>query len=145
MQNLSISPYYRHANQTLSWLGFDQELYYKNNLKINYDQLQENGWIDYEPFTYSFNSLGFRGPEFTDEPCLVTLGCSLTFGIGLPYDSTWAVLLAKKLDLKLVNLGVGGTSNDVAFRLAYSWLPRLNPKIVVLNATFSDRFEIQEH
>jgi hypothetical protein len=115
---------------------------YENNLKNNYEKLKQQGWIDYEPFTYNINSAGFRCDEFTDQPALVTFGCSITTGIGIPYESTWSYLIAKHLNLQNINLSVPGGSNDTAFRLAVAWLPKLNPKLVILNSTYPNRYEL---
>ena len=54
----------------------------------------------------------------------------------------WAYQVATQLNLKHFNLGVDGSSNDTAFRMAYAWLPQLKPKLVVLCETFQDRLEI---
>lgn len=45
---------------------------------------------------------------------LVTAGCSFTEGFGLPNpkEQSWPALLAKKLNLECINLGVKGVSNE---------------------------------
>jgi hypothetical protein len=136
------SPLHHLANQTLEWLPMDTEERYKDNLKHKKRLLKQNGWVD-KKVTYKFNSQGFRCDEFeTDTDCAVFLGCSHTMGIGLPVDAVWPSLVAAELKLKCYNLGIGGSSNDTAFRLGYHYIPKLKPKVVVLLSPDSNRFEI---
>lgn len=54
-------------------------------------------WHDKHPqVEYSINSHGFRGAEFSN-PDTVVLGCSVTYGIGLPVEMTWPYLLGEKI------------------------------------------------
>jgi hypothetical protein len=135
------TPYIELANRELNWLPMDSEDRYKENLKYKPDVLKRYGWLD-SKFTYKFNSQGFRCDEFTSEPSIVFLGCSMTVGIGLPIETTWPSIVSEKLNFKCYNLGIGGSSNDTAFRLAYHWLEKLKPKIVVLCQTYPSRMEI---
>jgi hypothetical protein len=139
--NIEQNPYACFANQEIDWLPMDTEELYNENLKTKYYLLQKNNWID-QPFTYKFNSHGFRSDEFVDQASILFLGCSMTVGIGVPYDTTWAKIVANTLNLKCYNLGIGGSSNDAAFRFALTWLSKLKPSICVFCQTFSDRMEI---
>jgi hypothetical protein len=49
---------------------------------------------------------------------LVVNGCSLTYGEGLEDPSTqaWPALLAKKLNVPVVNIAMGGTGNHRIYR-----------------------------
>lgn len=135
-RNLSL------ANQELDWNGTDtQELYQKNLIK-NRSQLELYNWID-RPITYKFNSHGFRADEFDSTGSnVVFIGCSHTMGTGLPVESTWAYQVSAELKLKNYNLGVGGASNDTAFRLAHYWIDQLKPKLVVFLSAERTRFEL---
>jgi len=139
--NINQSPHYKYANQTLSWLPSDSEKRYQTNLTQCPGGLETHNWIN-SAFTYKFNSHGFRCDEFTEEPSAVFLGCSLTQGIGLPVETTWAQIVAKQLNLRCYNLGIGGASNNTAFRLAYTWLETIRPKIVVLCTASPERLEL---
>jgi hypothetical protein len=139
--NIEHNPYIEHSNQELDWLPMDTRDRYQLNLKNRYHDLEKYGWIN-SNFTYKFNSRGFRCEEFSNEPSIVFLGCSITIGIGLPAQHTWPSLVANNLNLKCYNLGIGGCSNDTAFRLAYFWLEKIKPKFVVFCQTFSARMEI---
>jgi hypothetical protein len=138
------SYYYEHRNQILHWNGSDTKDLYEKNLKNNYSELKKYGWI-YNHFTYKFNSLGFRCDEFSDQPTLMALGCSYTMGIGLPVDKIWPELLAKDLNMKCANLGIGGGSLDTAFRMCEGYIDIINPKLVVLLEPPPARTEIFFH
>ncbi len=135
------TPYSDLANREINWLPMDSEERYKENLKYRSDILEKYGWLD-SKFTYKFNSHGFRCDEFTSDPSIVFLGCSYTVGVGLPIETTWPYIVSKKLGLRCYNLGIGGSSNDTAFRLALHWLKEIKPKIVVFCRTFPTRIDI---
>jgi hypothetical protein len=132
------------ANKTMQWVPADDEGRFKKNLKEKYDELAKHNWIN-ESIDYTFNSHGFRCDEFTSDPTLMTLGCSYTVGIGLPVESIWPELLAKKLNMKCANLGIGGSSTDTAFRLCHGWIDIVKPKVVVFFRTFANRTELLTH
>jgi hypothetical protein len=130
------------ANQELQWHGTDSEELYQKNLITHPEKLSKFGW-DNREFTYKFNSQGFRADEFDlSSPNIMFLGCSHTFGIGLPVESTWAHIVSTSLNFKNFNLGVGGASNDTAFRLAYYWIKQLSPAIVIHLSTDRTRIEL---
>jgi len=130
------------AKQELLWHGTDSEELYQKNLIKNRSQLEQFGWID-RPITYRFNKHGFRADEFDSiSPSVVFLGCSHTLGVGLPVESTWAHLVSTKLKIKNYNLGIGGASNDTAFRLAHYWIDQLKPSVVIFLSTERTRVEL---
>jgi hypothetical protein len=136
-----IHQYSKYANQTLSWLPMDTEKRYLDNLNKNYDLLKKYNWIGTD-ISYKFNSYGFRSDEFSHDPGIVFLGCSYTVGVGLPVESTWSHIVSTKLNLKRYNLGIGGASNDTAFRLGHHWIPQLQPKLVIFLSTEPTRTEL---
>jgi hypothetical protein len=136
------SPLHRLANQEFDWLPMDTKELFQKNLKTKKDLLEKYNWIN-QTFTYKFNSKGFRCNELEEnQDCVIFLGCSFTMGIGLPIETVWPTLVAKKLGLKCYNLGICGGSNDTAFRLGYHYIPKLKPKLVVFLSPVSDRFEL---
>lgn len=56
---------------------------------------------------YTFNNLGFRSQEPKQHARLAVIGNSVSFGIGLTAEQTYANMLAQKLDLELDNLSLG--------------------------------------
>ncbi len=93
--------------------------------------------------TYEVNSNGYRSPEFDGDAQLVTLGCSQTFGVGVRNKTNWPYLLADKLDLKLANLAVVGSSIQLQLDVLLSYLnSNPAPKIVVLLAPGLERVRL---
>jgi hypothetical protein len=137
-------PYIVNAGKELKWLPSDTEELYKKNLKENYNLLKKFNWID-SNITYKFNKNGFRSNEFCEKDNVLFLGCSYTFGIGLPIEKIYSQIICKKIGLECFNLGLPGSSNDTAFRLAHIWIARLKPKLVVLLSPQETRFELLIH
>jgi hypothetical protein len=135
------SAYLEHAGRTLNWLPMDTEELYKQNLKNRYDELAKNGWID-NPFTYKFNSLGFRCEEFTQDPTIMFLGCSCTVGIGLPQEFIWPEIVSKELKMQCANFGIGGGSCDTAFRMCHGYIDKIRPKLVIFMPPPGARLEL---
>jgi hypothetical protein len=99
--------------------------------------------------TYVFNSRGYRCPEFDTYADLrmLSIGCSIAFGIGLPQQALFHELLAQRLRTELQcsvvnwNLSVSGASNDCLSRILHLTVPRLDPHLVVINFTYLGRRE----
>lgn len=55
---------------------------------------------------------------------LVTVGCSFTYCQGLPdiLNQGWPALLARKLNIPVVNLAVPGIGNDAIHRITYEYI-----------------------
>ena len=67
---------------------------------------------------YNMNSDGFRSPEFDTvdwKNSYVIIGCSHIQGIGTTYDNTIGEVISRKLNAPVINLGVGGISNEVIY------------------------------
>jgi hypothetical protein len=133
----------KFANQELMWYPYDDEESYQKNLLTRNVELSRLGWID-KKITYKFNSAGHRSDEFQDGS-VVFLGCSITFGIGLPLECTYPTIISAALDLPCANLAVTGSSSDTAFRLAEYWLPKLKPKIVIMMSPDKSRIELLDN
>ena len=58
---------------------------------------------------YRINALGLRG-KIKKDPDIIALGCSYTFGVGIPESGTWADILAKQTGKNILNLGVPGST-----------------------------------
>jgi hypothetical protein len=97
--------------------------------KFGYDNTGSN--------VYKFNSQGYRSNIDFDfaRPCLVTVGPSTSFGIGLPVEKTFPFLLAQDLALDNYNFSVGclkHTSNDYLGLLS-QLAKKPNIKVIVIN------------
>lgn len=66
------------------------------------------GTVD-EHNTYQINQFGLRG-EVDENAEVIVSGCSITFGVGVPYDGTWAKFLSTSIGKSVINLGNPGAS-----------------------------------
>ncbi len=102
---------------------------------------------------YEFNSFGFRGEDYDPDADLtiIIVGCSIVFGTGLNYEETlgaqFKLLLAEALQIQperinLINLAVGGSSNDYHCRTILKYAPLFRPDLIIYIATDYSRTEI---
>lgn len=98
---------------------------------------------------YEFNSHGYRCAEFSArrELNVLSVGCSYTFGLGLPAEETYPALLCQAIEQRLGmsvanwNLGIPGCSNDFMSRALLAGLPALRPDFVLVMFTELSRRE----
>ena len=70
-----------------------------------------NNLILDEDNIYYINSLGFRSKEFLkDDAQVITAGCSVSYGMGVPENGVWSSILSDKTKLNVNNLSVPGNS-----------------------------------
>ena len=130
------------AGTTQRWCGTDREPVWKKNqlIPIHRESLARLGWTE-DSVSYRFNSQAFRSDEF-DGNGVMFFGCSFTMGIGMTWENTWAYQVAKALDTKCWNLGIGGGSHDTCFRNAQEWIPQLKPSRVFVLSPPINRIEL---
>jgi hypothetical protein len=58
---------------------------------------------------YKINELGFRG-NLKKNAEVIAVGCSYTFGVGVPETGTWPSILSSEINKDVLNLGVPGTT-----------------------------------
>ena len=132
----STSNYKDQWPGTFPFQGQDSE---KNLRKLSKKNPAEARLID-----YTVNSCGYRCSEFEDinwSESIVACGCSNTFGIGVDDKETWSYQLSKKLDMPVINLGMGGTS---IWYHVYNLkqIVKYNPKYVVIQVPHDSRFTL---
>jgi lysophospholipase L1-like esterase len=66
------------------------------------------------------------------QPLVLTVGDSITFGEGVPADSTFSALLERALGVRVDNAGVPGYSSPQMLGRLRRYLPALHPKLVVM-------------
>jgi hypothetical protein len=137
------SVYKEFANQTIDWVSGDTKETYENNLRERRSLLEKHNWLN-NKVTYTLNSEGFRCKEFTNDPSVMFLGCSFTLGVGVNVEQSWTTIVSDSLNLKCINLGQAGGSNDTAFRLGSHWIKKLQPKLVILLTPSQHRLELIE-
>lgn len=138
-----------HTDETtakvIEWYPTDTEENFRELMK-NHDYAAyfiSRGWDKPGSILYRLNSQGFRGDEFdSEQPNLVALGDSFSFGIGLPQEDTWPELVGKKLGLRVHNLSIPGCSADRCFALAEYWLPILRPQKVFMLTPCRGRLDV---
>jgi len=80
---------------------------------------------------YKINELGFRG-KLNDNPDILAVGCSYTFGIGVPEDGTWPNILSSAINKDVLNLGLPGTTIKEISKLIFKYVSKYNkPKTIV--------------
>jgi len=109
------------------WYPSDTETHFKS-LSAEH----QAKWKDVE-FIYFLNEFGMRTQHrmTADRDSICFIGCSMTFGLGMPKENTWTHLLAKQLGLNDINMGNPGGSLDAMYRVYSQWLPKLKSKITV--------------
>lgn len=81
---------------------------------------------------YVYNSYGYRSEEFKSDNEILVLGCSQTFGVGLPQIYTWSNILSNFLEKKYSNLALPGDSIQGQTCKAFKYFEEFgNPKIIV--------------
>jgi hypothetical protein len=116
------------------------------------EQLKKNGGhsiYDEWSITYRLNSLGYRCPEFAEQASIrmISVGCSHTYGVGLPQEALYHELFAARLRSELQtsvvnwNLGSGAVSNNYIARTLHLAMPELKPDLVLVFFTYLSRRE----
>lgn len=104
-----------------------------------------------EDIVYSINSEGFRCDELVPSSeydlRIVFVGCSFTYGLGLPLQEVYgyrivSALRAEGLNVPYWNLAKCGSSVDYAARVLYQFMPRLEPDLVVALLPHQNRREL---
>ncbi len=125
---------------TLPWSSADSlENWNKNSEKQEYSA----------DFSYHHNAHGYRCDEFEDimnRPTkkLLVLGCSNTYGVGVPEEHTWPQMLKRQFEhhknekIDVINLGVPGGSNQL-IDVYLNWCHRFKPDYIAVLFTLKDR------
>jgi hypothetical protein len=109
-----------------------------------FDNDHPNQWVKYTNPTsvvdvgYKLNSYGYRCDEFDlqSELPIVFMGCSHTFGLGLPLEDTWAYKTISNIRAKTNktipywNLARNGSSIDLQFWNLNKHIEQLKPKFI---------------
>lgn len=118
------------VNQNLNWFDTDIE---SRNFKINTSA----------NISYKFNEYGYRCDSFSKEcdRSVLTLGCSMTFGNGIPEGNRFSNIFCNLIGATNWNVGWPGVSNDFIGRMTSILVPALKPTILLANMTFISRRE----
>ena len=137
----------QYRSTVSKWAGQDSQALFDHHMSLPRSrvELEKFVWTNPDCISYLYNSQGFRDEEFNNDPAGLALGCSFTQGTGIDLDSTWPRQLSHMLDMRIWNLGVGGSATDTAYRLAEYWITHLNVKFVTMCVPDAHRFEIWDN
>jgi len=90
-------------------------------------------------FEYKVNRYGFRYTEPTSDNILMSVGCSMTFGQGLPEEYVYPYMISKELGYECVNVALPGTGPDIQIMNATWALLKYKPKIVLFYMSTPNR------
>jgi hypothetical protein len=148
-----VTSHSRTKRESVTWISSDT--------KENYASLPP-GITDYTPesFDYKLNARGFRCDELEDvanihliakKPWYVIAfsGCSLTFGVGIPQEDTWAYRVIQRLRndfphayFPYLNLAKGGRSLDYIVRTYQLAIDRIRIDLMIPLVPIQDRAEL---
>lgn len=83
-------------------------------------------------FEYRNNNYGFRYIHDESTPEMLCFGCSVTYGIGVPYRYRWSEFLSRELNVTNYNFGLPGLSTSQIFLMFAGILRYIQPKFVVI-------------
>ena len=97
------------------------------------------------PFHVSTNSLGFRGPEISQDPApgvtrIACVGDSVTYGYGVDNGEDFCSLLQERLPGKVetINVGIPGQSSGMMLEYLRAKVLPLRPHIVIISVGIND-------
>ena len=134
-------------NSIVDWTSSDSKQLFLNKLQNleKRKRLEKLGWTE-NSIKYRGNDFGFRmNDDFTniiDDECVVYLGDSITFGIGLNLEDTWGWKHSQNNNLRYVNLSWPGSGADTFYRMLKSWIDILKIKKVYTLGSYFGRREI---
>jgi len=137
-QGISYEPGYQ-----TNWYPMDTLELFQQNQKNNPKAMAQ--WQK-DSITYKLNHYGFRTElDFDDYVAetntWIVLGCSHSFGIGLPYDKTYVYLLEQHFKNRIINLSVPAGSIDSCYRVCKAWFNKIRPNKVIIQVPEKSRRE----
>jgi hypothetical protein len=130
---------------------FQNQLYGSTATNLNFSKFGSDSYEEFEKIaktqpsdweyftkeiTYQRNSYGHRCKEIADlnSEFILFVGCSLTEGISLAIEDTYAYKLSKDLNIDYYNLGVSACGPDLTSLNISYWFKNIKrvPKFIVL-------------
>lgn len=92
---------------------------------------------------YSFNSRGFRDPEWPEDltTAVWCIGDSFTVGLGSPLAHVWTQVLAQHSQRRTINISMNGASNQWIHRRALQIIRAVRPHNMVIMWSYLHRRE----
>lgn len=99
-------------------------------------KLEEYNWLidnSVASIDYKINNSGFRCENFNNDAGIIFVGCSHTYGTGMPVEDIWPSLVADRFNMQSWNLGTPGLSSTPGTFYLLNWHTSIpNPKAIVL-------------
>jgi hypothetical protein len=95
---------------------------FNNNFKFIKEENTYTHLGKIKEIEYRFNNIGYRGSDVKGDEDFIAIGCSQTYGYGLPEEFTWPSQLEKILGSRVVNLGAIGASAGSSIMRAISYI-----------------------
>ena len=92
---------------------------------------------------YTYNELGYRGDSIKKDGFkIMSLGCSLTEGVGVMDNQTWPSIVSQMVPNGVnLNFGTGGRSNDFISRAILTYFDLIKPDLILILYTYPNRRE----
>lgn len=101
---------------------------------------EEERSIPYKEFSYTVNSIGFRGNLPTENDVIGFFGCSFTYGEGVDDPDTFATIVSNHLNIPKLNLGMIGHSAQQAAQIFHGAAKLWKMKYAVITLPSPERF-----
>jgi hypothetical protein len=116
-----------------------KSLFFRNLFECNHpspqNEIRPFLYLSHDPnitLEYKYNNYGVRGEDFDAPAEIITLGCSQTFGWGLPQNYIWPELISNLTNKNVHNLGQNGDSVQGQVFKAFKYFEEIgNPKVII--------------
>lgn len=129
------------------WMQTDDERQWRDSQANpeTREKLRVSGWTDHS-IEYRYNNYGFRSYDdyhlINPKAGPMFLGCSITEGIGLNIEQTWAHRMSRIIGGRFYNLGQAAAGIEAQYRLLRAWAPALRPTAIFTLGAIGPRREI---
>lgn len=155
--NTGLLQYYgglpnHRPNNVVRWEEAEfPETHNRYNIIYHNPALPEKYHIN-DAWSYEFNSLGYRGEEYSPEAKkhIFACGCSYTYGMGIKWHQTFPYAFKERFSEKqgisleqinLLNFAQQAASNDYIARTVISQCSRVAPDLLLVLFTSKERYE----
>lgn len=134
----------KENNSYTTWAhcGQDDEETFKFNSKL----AKDDWYYKNNTVNYTLNSFGYRTKNFNEidwANSIVIFGCSYILGVGVDDSHTLSYFLEKEINLPVINMGVGGSSNEFHIYNSNILLTQYpKPKAVIFALTAMQRYPV---
>lgn len=133
---------YPYASQFYVDNYLNNTLGYKNKNCSEFGHDRGTGTIVDTNTEYKTNNFGYRDEDWRSSANILAVGCSNTYGIGVPIDGTWPKILENLIKKRVHNMSKPGISiQELVFQLFAYFKTFGNPETIV--CFFPDPFRMQ--